>query len=99
MLNKLRILSAVLMIFSSSAFAQDASDANTVLITGANRGIGLELARQYVADGWQVIGTARKPQAATELRELGATVLQLDVTNQESVGDSQAAWMGSQLTY
>ena len=29
------------------------------LITGANRGIGLEFARQYAADGWEVIATAR----------------------------------------
>jgi NAD(P)-dependent dehydrogenase (short-subunit alcohol dehydrogenase family) len=39
----------------------------TVLVTGANRGIGLELARQYAARGWRVIGTARKPAEATEL--------------------------------
>ncbi len=30
----------------------------TVLITGANRGLGLEYARQYAADGWNVIATA-----------------------------------------
>jgi len=59
----------------------------TVLITGANRGIGLELARQYAARGWQVIATARKPEEATELRRLaeaygGAVVVEtLDVTN------------------
>ena len=32
----------------------------TVLITGANRGIGLEFTRQYLADGWDVIATARE---------------------------------------
>ena len=57
----------------------------TILITGANRGIGLELARQYSADGWDVIGTARKPEAAVELRKLGAQIVQLDVTEQASV--------------
>jgi len=57
----------------------------TVLITGANRGIGLELARQYSAAGWQVIGTARQPEAADELRQLAAQVLQLDVTDPSSV--------------
>lgn len=35
----------------------------TVLITGASRGLGRELARQYAADGWRVIATARKPAA------------------------------------
>lgn len=40
----------------------------TVLITGANRGLGLEMARQYAGDGWQVIATARAPEAADELK-------------------------------
>jgi NAD(P)-dependent dehydrogenase (short-subunit alcohol dehydrogenase family) len=35
----------------------------TILITGAGRGLGRELARQYAADGWRVIGTVRKPVA------------------------------------
>ncbi|MEQ8587379.1 MAG: SDR family oxidoreductase [Thalassobaculaceae bacterium] len=39
----------------------------TVLITGANRGIGLELARQYAAEGWRVIATCRNPGAADAL--------------------------------
>ena len=42
----------------------------TVLITGANRGIGLELARQYAADGWSVIATCRDPKDAGELKKL-----------------------------
>ena len=61
------------------------STGRTVLITGANRGIGLELARQYAAAGWRVIGTARKPDAASELRELDASIVQLDVTDPSSV--------------
>ena len=44
----------------------------TVLVTGANRGIGLELVRQYAARGWIVIGTARKPAEATALNALSA---------------------------
>ena len=42
----------------------------TVLVTGANRGIGLELARQYAARGWQVIATARKPAEAAALGDI-----------------------------
>jgi NAD(P)-dependent dehydrogenase (short-subunit alcohol dehydrogenase family) len=42
----------------------------TILITGANRGIGLEFARQYAADGWRVLACCRDPQSATELRSL-----------------------------
>ena len=42
----------------------------TALITGASRGLGLELARQYAADGWNVIATARNPADSAELQEL-----------------------------
>lgn len=56
----------------------------TVLITGANRGIGLEFARQYAADGWEVIATAR--QSSTELDALGVTVRPLDLVNADAVG-------------
>lgn len=62
-------------------------DSGTVLITGANRGIGLELARQYAARGWRVIATARNPEEATELRRLAeanartVTAETLDVTD------------------
>lgn len=47
---------------------------DTILISGANRGIGLELARQFAAGGWQVLATARAPDEATELRALGECV-------------------------
>ena len=35
----------------------------TILVTGAGRGLGQELARQYAADGWRVIGTERGARA------------------------------------
>jgi len=44
----------------------------TVLVTGSNRGIGLELARNYAMRGWNVIATARKPETATELQAIAA---------------------------
>ena len=78
----LLLISAVPL--ARSGFGADeagASAARTVLITGANRGIGLELSRQYSAAGWHVIGTARKPESAPELSALGAEVMQLDVTD------------------
>ncbi len=60
----------------------------TLLITGANRGLGLEFARQYAADGWQVIACCRKPDAADALNALAdgnpaIEVHALDVTDGE----------------
>ena len=49
----------------------------TVLITGANRGIGLEFARQYAADGWQVIATARESSAELESLDVRVEPLEL----------------------
>jgi NAD(P)-dependent dehydrogenase (short-subunit alcohol dehydrogenase family) len=54
-----------------------------ILITGANRGIGLELARQYSSDGWQVIATAR--HSSPELDALGVTVKPLDLSDADAV--------------
>jgi len=59
----------------------------TVLITGANRGIGLEYARQLSDRGYTVIGTARDTASADELEVLADRVEQLDVTDPESVAD------------
>ena len=42
----------------------------TVLITGANRGLGLEFCRQYASDGWKVIAACRNPEQADQLNAL-----------------------------
>jgi NAD(P)-dependent dehydrogenase (short-subunit alcohol dehydrogenase family) len=58
----------------------------TVLISGANRGIGLELARQYAADGAEVIAGVRDLDAAAELKGVrGVEVFPLDVADDASV--------------
>jgi NAD(P)-dependent dehydrogenase (short-subunit alcohol dehydrogenase family) len=44
----------------------------TVLITGANRGLGLEFCRQYAADGWNVIACCRNPDDAFDLNNLAS---------------------------
>src|SRR6476661_10332014 len=54
-----------------------------VLITGANRGIGLEFARQYASDGWEVVATAR--QSSPELDALGVDILPLDLSDPEAI--------------
>jgi len=78
-----------------SADESVAAHTHTVLVTGANRGLGLEFARQYKEAGGQVIGTARDPGDAQELAALGVRVMQLDVTSQDSV-DKLATELGDQ---
>jgi len=62
-----------------------AATPTTVLITGANRGIGLECARQFAAKGYRVIGTVRDPADASELSAVADRVEPLHVTDATSV--------------
>lgn len=59
----------------------------TVFITGANRGLGLEYARQYADDGWRVIATCRDPGSANDLSSLAGDIEihALDVTDHGQV--------------
>lgn len=58
----------------------------TILITGSNRGLGLEWVRQYTQLGWRVLATCRFPETAGDLHDLvqhhpNVSIHQLDVTN------------------
>lgn len=66
----LRMRHLLLAVVLSLGLPAHAADSGTVLVTGANRGIGLEFVRQYAERGWTVIATARKPADATELAAL-----------------------------
>ncbi len=98
-----RLISSILIVFAvglsgaTSPASADAHASPVVLITGANRGLGLEFARQYGDAGWQVIGTARKPDTAADLRETGARVMQLDVTSADSVAQLAAELDGQPI--
>jgi NAD(P)-dependent dehydrogenase (short-subunit alcohol dehydrogenase family) len=63
------------------------ADPATYLVTGANRGIGLELARQLSARGDRVIATARKPVTARPLANLDVHIQKLDVADPRSVAE------------
>jgi len=60
---------------------------STVLITGSNRGIGLEFARQYGRDGWRVIATCRNPIGVGELATIEGDIQVhgLDVTDERQI--------------
>lgn len=64
----------------------------TILITGTNRGIGLELTRQFAADGWTVLACCRDPARAKALRDLAnenssIEIYPLEVTDYEQMAD------------
>jgi NAD(P)-dependent dehydrogenase (short-subunit alcohol dehydrogenase family) len=55
----------------------------TILITGANRGIGLEFARVFAGEGWRVHGCCRHPEKAKALKAIEGEVIchRMDVTD------------------
>jgi NAD(P)-dependent dehydrogenase (short-subunit alcohol dehydrogenase family) len=66
----------------------------STLITGANRGLGFEFARQYLADGWQAYAACRDPASASELRRLAEDsddklrILAIDVTDRTGIREA-----------
>ena len=75
----------------------------SMLITGANRGLGLEMARQFGADGWRIHACCRAPEAAPALAALAAdsggavTVHPLDVDSAEGIAALARALRGTAL--
>ena len=64
---------------------------SSVLITGATRGLGLEFATEYAAEGWDVFAACRNPVEAEQLRQLlretenKTSIIAMDVTDRESI--------------
>lgn len=72
------------------------SDSGIVVITGANRGIGLELARHYAGAGRDVIGVCR--QSSAELVEVAAEVIEgVDVTTDAGIEKLTAGLAGKRI--
>jgi NAD(P)-dependent dehydrogenase (short-subunit alcohol dehydrogenase family) len=73
------------------------SDSNVVVITGANRGIGLELARHYAAEGCEVIGVCR--QSSEELASVAAQVIDgVDVTTDAGIDKLKSGLAGKRIS-
>jgi len=90
------LVAALATVISLSALAgghagtAQADKQHAVLVTGANRGIGLEFVKQYADRGWLVIATTRKPEQAEELNALASgndniVVEYLDLTDHEGI--------------
>lgn len=72
-------------------------DSNVVVITGANRGIGLELARLYAAEGCEVIGVCR--QSSDELAGVAAQVVDgVDVTTDAGIDKLKSGLAGKRIS-
>jgi NAD(P)-dependent dehydrogenase (short-subunit alcohol dehydrogenase family) len=71
----------------------------TVLVTGANRGLGLEFVRQYAAEGWRVIAACRDPDGAVALNKIKGDVAvhKLDVTNAKQIAALARALKGEPI--
>ena len=70
MTKRIFLALAALILASIDAHAALSPNSPTVLITGANRGIGLELAKQYAERGWNVIATGRRSAGNPGMEEL-----------------------------
>jgi NAD(P)-dependent dehydrogenase (short-subunit alcohol dehydrogenase family) len=70
---------------------------SSILISGAGRGLGLELARQYAGDGWRVIGTVRDAAAAKRLEKIGAQAHTVDVAHREQITELARQLQGEPL--
>lgn len=75
---------------------------DTILITGANRGIGLEFVKQYAMDEWNVIACCRDPAKAKELQQLAKThpsvqIATLDVSEDASIHNLASQLKGTSI--
>jgi NAD(P)-dependent dehydrogenase (short-subunit alcohol dehydrogenase family) len=79
------------------------ADPSLALVVGANRGIGLGVVKEMLGQGWSVIATARRPEAATELKALAAAhpgkleVKTLDMNNASQIDALAGALAGKTL--
>lgn len=101
MLMRNLVAIVAVLLFAVPAHAATVRDpaSPTILLTGANRGVGLALAKEYAGKGWNVIATCRNPKQATELKALAAAnpkviVERLDVASTKQLADLARRYRG-----
>lgn len=70
---------------------------NTLFITGANRGIGLEYVKQYAEEGWRVLASCRNPADASELQALANTHANIELHAIDIANFDQIEALGRKL--
>jgi NAD(P)-dependent dehydrogenase (short-subunit alcohol dehydrogenase family) len=99
-MNMARILTKILVLATfgiAMAAASAGAAAETVLITGANQGIGLEFAKEYAARGWTVIATHRRTSTPEELAKLAAKYPKVRIERMDVTDPAQIAALGAKL--
>jgi NAD(P)-dependent dehydrogenase (short-subunit alcohol dehydrogenase family) len=101
-MNARNVALSLLFVCAAACAQPPAPAPSTVLVTGANRGLGLELAKEYAARGWTVIATARNPRDAAALNELAASdadvaVETLDVRDAAQLAALAAKYRGTPI--
>jgi NAD(P)-dependent dehydrogenase (short-subunit alcohol dehydrogenase family) len=85
-------------LFAALVLLSAAAGAETVLVTGANSGIGLEFTRQYLARGWTVVATHRRSELPQTLAGLSAKYKTLRVERVDVTDIEQVRALASRLT-
>ena len=85
------------LIVPALSLAPGHSRADTVLITGANQGIGLEFAKEYAARGWTVIATHRRTTTPEELAKLAAQYPSVRIERMDVTDPAQIEALGAKL--
>jgi NAD(P)-dependent dehydrogenase (short-subunit alcohol dehydrogenase family) len=94
-MRKLALLAS--LVAGALAALPAAALAETVMITGANSGIGLEFTRQYIAKGWTIIATHRRKETPKSLADLAAKYDKLRIEKLDVTSEDQAHALAAKL--
>jgi NAD(P)-dependent dehydrogenase (short-subunit alcohol dehydrogenase family) len=88
---------SIVLLAITMGVASVGAPAETVLITGANQGIGLEFAKQYAARGWTVIATHRRATTPEELANLAAKYPKVRIERMDVTDAAEIEALGAKL--